>query len=244
MDWNEAKKRSDEGGGPGVFVRLENDGDKVVVVFVGEPECRELLWDKKKEQYADLTDEDRKAGKKGSPKFKFNVFVPAEKAMKILDINNNTFKDVIAVREKYGLDKWSFEIKRNGKKGDTKTTYAILPEKELTASDRAEMQGHKLHDLKAAKDDESTDMNSHDKTTTTNGTAAAPAEAPVVTLEQATALVGRLKPMSKDKIDSFLAKFAIKSLRFLKASDLAAATAMIDGFEGKTAGPAEDPLAL
>ncbi len=249
--WNEAEKRAAEGSGPSNFIKLSNDGDKIVGAFVGEPEIREVIWDKKIEQYREPTKEEIEA-KATSARFMINVYVPAEKIIKIWEINNATLKDVIEVKNKYGLDKWYFECKRHGVAKSTKTTYSILPETQLPAADLATIRALTLHDLKKTASDgdgSATDLNSHDKTKTngtTNGTAAAaPPAAETVDEATARAIIERLKPRPKDQIDAFLQKFGIKTIKLLKKPDVPAALAMLDTFEGKTASaPAEvDPFA-
>jgi hypothetical protein len=43
--WDRAKEMADRHAGTGgIFVRLANDGDKVVGVFCGEPDAREVHW--------------------------------------------------------------------------------------------------------------------------------------------------------------------------------------------------------
>ena len=46
------------------------------------------------------------------------------------------FKDLVRVREKYGLEKWAFEIQRHGAAKDPKTTYSILPSTSSRPSSR------------------------------------------------------------------------------------------------------------
>jgi hypothetical protein len=57
------------------------------------------------------------------------------------------FKDLVRVRDKYGLDKWAFEIQRHGAAKDPKTTYSILPEHQLTPEQQGAYQALAQHDL-------------------------------------------------------------------------------------------------
>ncbi|MFB3852576.1 MAG: hypothetical protein ACE148_01995 [Vicinamibacterales bacterium] len=54
-----------------------------------------------------------------------NFYVPAENAMKVIEGGTVWFKDVLKIRDKYGLDKWLFEIERHGEAGSPKTTYSL-----------------------------------------------------------------------------------------------------------------------
>lgn len=257
--WETAGKRAETGGGPSIFIRLADDGEKFVGQFCGEPHVRELVWNEKKNAYEDFSKEHEALGKKSSPRFAINVFVPGEKAMRVFEMNNSTFKDVIKVRDKYKYQGngetertlWFFEVERKGKKGDTKTTYSILPESAVDDELMKLSVGSKLHDLaKVVKSDEGdaqTDMNSHDKKKDGKANAA---QAPSL-IDDATraALTARLKILPKEKIDAFLGKFAVQQVKSLKANEVDAAKAMLDELEGKkpepaAAAPAEvDPFA-
>ena len=261
MSWEDAEKRAKEAGG--IFVKLANDKDKVVGAFVGEPHTRETWFNQATNKTEDFTEQHKADGKTATAKFKLNFFNRATRRMQILEVNSATLQLIASCKHKYGLESYFFEIERKGAKGDTKTTYAVLPDAPITPDDLKEIKAAKVHDLAAAKeeDDKSTDLNSHDKSkangtngaAATNGASTAPATAPaappadLIPTDVATALVGRLKVQPKEKVSEFLAKFGIKQVKALKTSDRAAAEAMLDAFEGKTAAaPAateEDPFA-
>src|SRR5690606_40975467 len=57
------------------------------------------------------------------------------KEVKVLEQGVMFFKDLVRVREKYGLEKWAFEIQRHGAAKDPKTTYSILPEHQLRSEE-------------------------------------------------------------------------------------------------------------
>jgi len=115
--WDKAKNLADKHASQGsIFVRLQNDGDAVVGVFCGEPYAREVYWDG--EKYVEATADGPPAGataKTPSLRVALNFYVPSEGTMKIVEGGTQWFRDLVNVREKYGLDKWLFEIKRHGK---------------------------------------------------------------------------------------------------------------------------------
>ena len=111
----------------GIFVRLASNGDKVT------GERYETFDAKNPAHQAD--------GKRPRLRVSINFFVLAEGAMKVIEGGPQWFKDVLRVRDKYGLDKWSFKIERHGEAGDPKTKYTILPQKKIGAA---------AHDLEAA----------------------------------------------------------------------------------------------
>jgi hypothetical protein len=265
--WDKARERSEQAS-EGVFLRLENDGDKAVILVRGEPEVREQVWNTKLEKYEDFTEDHKKLGKTPKPKFLINVFAfsvteadgskggkdatpKGEKRALIWDMNNSTFKDLLKVSDKYGLATQIFEVERKGKKGDKQTTYSILPERTLTEEDKKEIGATPMHDLTKTREDESTDTASFDKkkgggekekSNGSNG-ASAPADT-VITKEQGAVIVERLKKQPRPNIDAFLTKFGVAQVKLLKPSQLQDAMAMLAGFEGPATPPAEvDPFA-
>lgn len=242
MSWSTAEERVNKSDQQdGLWVRLANDGDKVVAIFRGEPHVREVHWDGQK--YNDGPGPDGKA----SLKISANVVVDGE--MKILEMNKSTFKDAMKVEKKYGFDTWSFEIKRHGESGNAKTTYSILPETQLTAAQKAEYAKLPLHDLaavysgKAEKTEKGgkDDFNSYKGKDAGKAPApAAPPSAPTL-VDDATAntLIAELKTVTKEQVKTFLDKFAIAKVRDLKASDAQAALAFVQQLKGAD----EDPFA-
>ena len=258
MSWEAAEKASKEVAS-GKFISLKNDGDKVIVAFLGDPVWKDSFFDPKTNKSIPYTDEHKKAGINPSRKFKVNVYVPLRDKdrvvhggagkMHIFECNPSTFNDIMACKHKYGLDAKFFEIVRSGVKGDTKTTYKVLPDVDIKDEDRAIIKGLALHDLEKSgnAEDEKSDLESHGKK---NGATEASAPAPtpaasVISADDAKALVPRIKVQPKGRIDEFLKKFEITQIKALKASDLPAALAMLDAWEGKTSAEpaAPDPFA-
>jgi hypothetical protein len=243
--WETAEKRSKEIGS-GIFVQLTDDGDAVICAILGDPEIFDMIWDAKLERTRAFTAEDKAAGKTASTRYAFNCYVPSENTVKILKVNNATFKLIAGIKNKpsIGLDKYYLEIKRNGKKKDTKVTYGVLPEREIPEADRAMFKTLKLHDLLKSEeeDDEQTDLSSHDKANSASATAAPAASPPpdVISAEQRTSIIARLKVLSPDVPRVFLAKFGVQTVGTLPASRLQEALAELTKLEGK---PVEvDPL--
>jgi hypothetical protein len=132
-----------------VFVRLQGDGDKVVGAFCGEPYAREVVWTGERYEDFDANNPEHKGeGKRTSLRTAINFFVPADKAMKVIEGGAAWFRDVLKVRAKYGLDAWLFEIERHGEAKNPKTKYSILPDERIDAEMRARIDALPLHDLK------------------------------------------------------------------------------------------------
>ena len=214
-----AEKHANQGG---IFVRLANDGDKIIGAFCGEPYAREVIWTG--ERY-ETYDEDNPAhgDRRPSLRVMLNFFVPAEGGMKVIEGGTTWFKDVLKVRDKYGLDKWLFEIERHGEAGNPKTTYSILPEEKLTDDMRGRIEAAELHDLGQLASAEATEPSKSEP--------AKPKAAGPVDPRVAGELVARLKALPRSDVDSFLGKFGVQRVRDLKAADEDAARALLDQLE-------------
>jgi hypothetical protein len=226
--WENAKTLAEKhAAAGGIFVRLQNDGDKVVGVFCGEPYAKEVYWDGQK--YSDTRPEGSAA--KASLRVSLNIFVPAEGAMKIIEGGTAWFKDVLAVKDKYSLEKFSFEVTRRGKKGDPKTKYTILPDAPVDDAMRARIGAAGLHDLGSIGSGSDGDADG------------GPAEAPkTIDLDTARQLVDRLRPLPRDVAQAFLAEMKIERIRDLMSADLPRALRFIESREKPAA--AADPFAL
>ncbi len=255
--WNDAEKEAETHSGSDKFVSLKGDKDKVVGVFLGSPHTRELWYNPRKDQYEDYTEEHKKAGKDPSLRVSLNMLVRAEgngedmnkvnpPKVKIIEGGVKWFKSVLKMKKKYGLDKKWYEIERNGAKGDTKTTYSVLPDDDIGEDERKDMKKLDLHDLAknaggsenddAAPGDSDFDSYAKDKNAPIDG-------------DDADKITGVLRQRPREDIDKFLSKFGIKRIKALKKSDLEAALAFVKELEGdddddkKEDGDEVDPFA-
>lgn len=156
MSWNEAEELAERYSGGaskreksegGLFVRMAEDGQRIVGAFVGAPCAYEAIWTGTRYE---LYDETREEHREERPKLRIamNFYVPDD-GMKVWEMGVTLFRDVKRVREKYGLDKWLFEVERHGVKGDPKTTYSVLPDRQIDEAMAKEIGGAKLIDLDA-----------------------------------------------------------------------------------------------
>jgi hypothetical protein len=224
--WENAKALAEKhAAAGGIFVRMQNDGDKVVGVFCGEPFAKEVYWDGQK--YIDTPPEG--SALKPSLRVSLNFYVPADGAMKIIEGGTAWFKDVLEVKDKYGLEKWSFEVKRRGKKGDPKTKYTILPDAPVDDALRAKIAAAGLHDLGSVGAGSEQDVDPMAETPKT------------IDLDTARQLVDRLRPLPREVSQAFLADMKIERIRDLLSADLPRAVRFIEARER----PAPvDPFAL
>lgn len=236
--WNKAKGMADQHGGSGLFVRLANDGDKVVGVFLGEPFPREVVWTG--ERYVDAESPEAQPviddGRKPSLRVAINLYVPEEKTLKIWEMGTVVFKDLLKLREKYGLDQWSFEVERHGAAGDPKTTYSILPEQRLGDDDKKAIADLKLHDLEQTVSGGGSGGDDFASYERKGGDG--PIDPKVVDK-----MMPRLKSLPRELLDTFLKKLGVKKVKDIKASDEAAALELLDTLEAQARPDEVDPFA-
>jgi hypothetical protein len=232
------------------FVRLANDGDKVVGVFVGEPLAREVVWTG--EKYLDVKSPEAekylKKGRSSSLRVAMNIYVLAESVVKVYEMGATVFKDVFKLRDKYGLDTWAFEIERHGGKGDNKTSYTILPEQRLDDAMRRKIAQLELHDLEKvlSNTDDGDDGNEErgfdsyeDKQDAPKDKRDRPIDSAV--LEQ---VMPRLKVLPRERLDEFLKQFKVQRVKDLRAGDHTAVLEFLGRIEAAMQPPREiDPFA-
>src|SRR3972149_197301 len=124
--WDDAQQTVNDADAdaPRTFVRLKDQGDKVVGAFCGEPLVRRVHWSERNQRYAECDGDKCGAcanGAKPSVRALLNFYVPTEKAMKVIEAGVVVLKEILKVRQKYGLDKWLFEIERLRRANDPKT---------------------------------------------------------------------------------------------------------------------------
>jgi len=223
----EMAKKHDQGSS--TWLKLGNDGDKAVIVFLGEPHAREVCFvDGKYQQFDDKL---KTQGLKPSLRVALNVAVYDTKELKVLEQGVTFFKDLVRVREKYGLEKWAFEIQRHGAAKDPKTTYSILPEHQLTPEQLKEFQSLKLQDLEKLYSGEAAgsgdSLGSYDRKD--DGT---------VDASTAQALATQLKTMPREAVDRFCKKFNVSRIKDLPSAQLEKARAFLEVLATEFAAPA------
>jgi hypothetical protein len=134
--WDITEQAMESQGG-GTFLRLDGDGDKAVGAFCGPPYVRERCFNEKTNAYEEWNAAAQAAGRKKQTRYTMNFYTVSLKGkplneMRVFDMNFQTMGAVIGLRDKYGPGKQLYEITRHGAKGDTKTTYQILPDALIT----------------------------------------------------------------------------------------------------------------
>lgn len=230
----EMAKKHDQGGS--LWLKLAADGDKAVVVFLGEPHPREVAFVDGK--YVDVDEKMKTAGVKASLRVALNVALYDSKEVKVLEQGVMFFKDLVRVREKYGLEKWAFEIQRHGAAKDPKTTYSILPEHQLSAEQQKAFQALPQHDLENLYSGEGESggkrgqsLDSFDKKAETKSDGA-------ISPNVAQGLVTALKALPREATDKFLAKFGVQRIKDLPASQVEKARAFVEQLQTESAASA------
>jgi hypothetical protein len=156
-----------------------------------------------------------------------NFFVPAENAMKVIEVGTQTFKDVLRCRDKYTLTGWLFEIERHGEARSSRTTYSVLPDRQLDAELRAKLDRAELHDLESLVGD-----GPREPASGASPRAAEPAPAGNIDAATAAGVIGRMKALPRDAVDQLLARFRAQRVREIRAVDVPALLAELERLEG------------
>lgn len=207
----------------GRFLKFD-DGDKHVVAFLGDPFIREIYWENQKTHPWTPG-----CGKPKSLKTSMNVAL-LERAqagfqiigVKVLENSKTFYKQVAKMDAKYGIESKVFEIERDGT--GTDTTYSILPEADIAAALRAELDALELFDLEKDEEDESEAKGGRK---TGHKPDKAPEPAAIITQADGNSLIERLKSLKAalgaqgDQMTAdFLATFSLAKIRDLPAKRL------------------------
>lgn len=159
--WETTTEMAENYASGGKWLRLKEDDEKFVGMFLGEPFPREVVFNPKTDKYEPVTDEHRKAKLKPAMRIAINIGL-ANGQVQIWEMAIASFKTILEVKKKYGLDRF-FEVTRKGDKGDTKTTYTILPEDPPTAETLASMKALELFDISKEYDSDGEDEGANKK---------------------------------------------------------------------------------
>lgn len=148
MSWADVEEEQAKAKAGGLFLKLVDDGDTAVVVFRGEPAVRRTHWTGEKtldcegDSCSWCADDLRQR-----VSIQVNVARQIEEGWiaQIWEASKSAFSGVTEIREKFALEKWSFEITRHGAKGDPKTRYSILPDHEVTTEEKGTFSDMELH---------------------------------------------------------------------------------------------------
>jgi hypothetical protein len=166
-----------------------------------------------------------------------NVALFETKEVKVLEQGAVFFKDLVQVRGKYGLDKWAFEVQRHGAAKDPKTTYSILPERQLTPEEQRAFQALPVHDLGKL----------YAGTPASGGTNGTTETGGFIDAKTAQSITVVLKALPREAVDRFCTKFGVTRIRELPAAALEKAIAYLDALESEfgaaKAEAAADPFA-
>ncbi|RKI02320.1 hypothetical protein D7Y15_35870 [Corallococcus sp. AB030] len=214
-----AKQHEQQGG---AWLKLANDGDIAVVVFLGEPHPREVVFLDNK--FVPFDEKLKAQGHKPSLRVALNVAVYGTREVKVMEQASTFFTNLLQVRAKYGLETWAFEVKRHGAAKDPKTTYSLLPEKQLSPAEVTDFQALRLHDLPK--------LYAAEAAAAASGTSPAATSSPKVgepvDVKLAQAMATALKALPREAVDRFLQKFGVQRIRDIPASKGELARAFVD----------------
>ncbi len=216
----------------GLWMKLTNDGDKETFVFLGEPSPREGCFNEGR--FVPFDDAMKAQGLKSTLRIAINVAIYNTREIKIFEFGVTVFKDLVRLREKFGLDKWAFEMQRHGAAKDPKTTYSILPDHQLTVEEIKEFKTLKLHDLEelhAADGGAAGDsLGSYDRKADRKADGTIDSNTVQVVTKQ-------LKTMPREAVERFCAKFGITRVRDLPSAQIDKARAFLEVLATEFAAP-------
>jgi hypothetical protein len=198
--------KQEGGGGGGGWVQLRADGDKFVGVFLGEPQALKRCFVDGK--YVPATPELEANGIKASVRVAINVAVLPSREVKIFEMGMALYKDLRKVQQKYGLDSWAFEIQRNGGPKDPKTTYSILPERQLAADEKRALVTLSLKDLDKIYQNRDTDVPVGKAGSDRTG-----GFDEIVDEATATEIMTALKGLPREAVERFCERFGVERIR-------------------------------
>lgn len=136
MSWADAAKRAKEHDqGSGEFLRLD-DGDSVLVTFLGTPKPRDVIWDPSEHRSYDAeSDRGQELEAEGERvKLRWVLKVGIGDDIKTWETSNQTFGDeVVEALNRNERSKTLFEITRKGTGKDTR--YKVYRNRDLTAAE-------------------------------------------------------------------------------------------------------------
>jgi hypothetical protein len=133
-----------------LFVKIKDDGHKVVGVFVGNPVTfsvhRDGAFGSPTTRCAGPGCPECARGKRRTIRFKSNFYCLATETLKIFEGGPRLFQSVLPAIKKFGQD-YVYEVTRRGRAGDPRTTYVCMPEEPVSQELKARLSRMPLHDL-------------------------------------------------------------------------------------------------
>ena len=226
-NWDRAEQFSQRAESSSQWLKFAGDGDRAVVVFLGEPHPREVVFDEG--GYQPFSKEHEAKGLKPTFRFPINVAVLPDFEVKVLEVGVGLFRDVLKVKKKYSLEGWAYEVTRRGAAKDPKTTYDLLPERQLTGDEQRRCASLKLHDLVALYDGR-------------GGAAGNNAEPAPIDDATARDLVERLRTLPRPAVDEWLHEMKIGRVRELTTDKLVEARDLLRQLADHAKAPPADPF--
>lgn len=218
--WEDANRKANEYD-QGDWLKL-GDGDKAVVAFLGEPFAREVAWNGTHYEPFDPEKHPR-----GSLRTALNVYNVQLRRVQIFDANLPTFRQILKVRGKYGLDGQLYEISRSGTGRDTE--YTVLLEGAADAAQKTAQKTAQLFDLKAKTLGDDSFNPAELEADFENAT---------ISAEQAKELIGRAKMLPRVKADAWIHELGVERVSELLAGQYDIADKLLSRLEAEQ--PARD----
>ena len=202
--------------GDNKWLKLREDGETAIVAFLGTPHPREVCF--MDGRYVPFTDELKAAGHKSSLRVALNVVNPQTGELRVFEMSGMFYGSLFELLQKRPADKWVFEVQRHGAPRSPKTTYSVIPERELTADEQAAFAKVGLIDLEALYGDNQPaprPLDSFDRKPTP------------ISAQDAQDLADALKALPQDVVQRFCLHFGVSRIKDLPADRVAEAFAFI-----------------
>jgi hypothetical protein len=242
-----AARRPATGSGP--WLGLANDGDRAVVVFLGEPWIREVAFVGGRSVPYEA--HHHAAGVRPTVRVAINVALYPERHVRVLELALPVFRRVLVLRKEHRLEARAFAILRRGAAGDAGTTYEIEPADALSPEEQQVFAALPLHHLERlcarGPARSAPPQPPHVAPAPLRSPAArpaAPATPPdVVDRTTADALIARLRRLPPEVVQRFGAEFRVTRVRELPARETARAQAFVARLEAEAELVERDPFA-
>jgi hypothetical protein len=210
------------------WLRLEDDGARAVVAFLGDPHVRDVHWIAKRSERCPGSALCTHCAMGAKPKRRFclNAYVLAVDATQAWETNAVTFESLIRIHHGGGFERTLFTILRKGAKGEVKTTYEVTPAEPITNDLRKTLGRVRLHDLDELLGDAAQGFPSQ------TVEELLPRE-PTIDLTTAVHFIARLRDLtwSYDRASEFLAHFGLRRVVELPLSAALTADAWLSDRE-------------
>lgn len=128
MTWDsiatKLKEQAEKSDGGGLFLALKEDGDRFEGVVVGEPIPRTIVFNPETNR-TEVYNAEAHGELRPKNRYSFQFYVPSAGDIKVFESTAKFANSVLNKKKEGRLDGNLIRVTRNGRKGDTSTTYEV-----------------------------------------------------------------------------------------------------------------------